>query len=379
MRQFDRSLSDVSPWARFRALSVFVQALVWATAGVAIVVVGLLVFGGRGTPPAIQGGRIDAPVTAATTSALLAALEVAPENPRTGYRRDLFELSSASDADHDGCDTRQEVLIVESVTPAQEGPGCSVDGRWLSAYDGVTVTVASQLDLDHLVAVAEAWDSGAATWDPARRGEYANDLGYSGSLVAVSASSNRSKGDRDPADWLPPRLEARCQYAVDWISVKVRWGLTADQDEVQALQTALDTCTAPVPAAPPVVPPGAPDWTTSTATTASAAPTGPLPAGPVFITALDCGTERVTVANRGDAAVDLTGWSVHDDGARHTFTFPSGSELLAGQAVTVASGPDPGGTGELIWTGSSVWNNEGDIASLVDPGGDEVSVMSCSE
>jgi hypothetical protein len=102
-------------------------------------------------------------------------------------------------------------------------------------------------------------------------------------------------------------------------------------------------------------------------------------AAPLLITAVDCGAERVTVANQGGAVVDLSGWALHDEGARHTFAFPSGFGLPAGQDVTVASGPSPVGTGELFWTGSSVWNNDGDTAHLVDPGGAEMSIRRCSE
>jgi lamin tail-like protein/uncharacterized protein DUF1524 len=371
VRQFARIQSH-AVWARFRARSGFVQALVWAVVGVAVVAaVGFLVLSGRGRPPVEQAGRLDPPRTSVTRGAFLAALRMAPEMPRTGFRRQSFELASASDADHDGCDTRQEVLIAESVTPAQVGPGCSVTGQWFSAYDGVTTTISSQLDLDHLVALAEAWDSGASTWDPARRGEYANDLGYSGSLIAVSASSNRSKGDRDPAEWMPRRREAWCQYAVDWISVKVRWGLTADRHEVEALEAALEACSGGLPVPPPAAPIST---TTTTAPTAASSPAVPL-----AVTTVDCDAERVTVANRGEAAVDLTGWSLHDEGTKHTFAFPLGFGLPPGQDVTVASGPNPARPAELFWKSSSVWNNDGDTAHLVDPGGAEVSIKPCSE
>jgi hypothetical protein len=396
VRKFDRSQPHASPWARFRGRSPYVQALVWAAVGVTVVgAVALIVLPSLGTQPVEQDGRLDQPTTSSSSTttvppddgddaaALLAALSVAEETPRSGFRRELFELGS-SDADHDGCDTRHEVLIIESVTPTQVGPGCAVTGQWLSAYDGVTITSPSQLDLDHLVALAEAWDSGASTWEPGRRGEYANDLGYSGSLIAVSASSNRSKSDRDPAEWMPRRREAWCQFAVEWISVKVRWGLTADREEVEALGTALDTCTAGIPGAPPVAPVSTATTIISTTTatiattTTTARTAAPSPAGSLSITALDCGAERVRVANPGSTEIDLGDWSLHDEGAKHSFMFPGGTTLPAGQAVTVASGPNPAGPGELSWTGSSVWNNDGDTAHLVDPGGTEVSLSPCT-
>ena len=142
-----------------------------------------------------------APATAATTVSgtglqLLARLATAPERP-SGYARALFV--HWIDADRDGCNTRNHVLVAESRTTPRIGAGCSVGGSWRSVYDGATTSNASSFDIDHVVALKEAWDSGAWAWTSARRQAYANDLGDSRSLRAVSASSNRSKSDRDPA------------------------------------------------------------------------------------------------------------------------------------------------------------------------------------
>lgn len=332
--------------------------------------------GGTGSTSPTSGGgsaattTTTAPPSSPSTprgngSALLAQLRVAPEDPRTGYDRDLFP--HWIDADGDRCDTREEVLIAESRTPAQVDPyGCKVvAGDWFSIYDGVTKDQPSELDIDHVVALAEAWDSGASGWDTNRRRDFANDLGYEGSLIAVTASSNRAKSDQDPAEWMPPRQEAWCQFATDWVSVKVRWDLSADQAEVTALQTALGTCDGS-PSGPP---PPAPTTTTTT-------PPPPASGGSVTVSALDCGGERVTVANGGSVAVDLTGWTIHDEGTKHTFTFPAGYTLTPGASVTVKSG-GAAGPGELAWTGASVWNNDGDTAYLVDPGGSVASTRSC--
>lgn len=172
----------------------------------------------------------------------LAGLRIAPEGPRTGYDRDLFR--HWVDADGDRCDTREEVLISESTSPAQVDPfGCKVvAGDWFSVYDGFSTEQPGDLDIDHVVALGEAWDSGAAGWDPARREAFANDLDHPEALIAVSASSNRSKSDEDPAEWRPPRREAWCQFARDWVTVKVAWDLTADQAEATALRDMLVTC-----------------------------------------------------------------------------------------------------------------------------------------
>lgn len=91
-----------------------------------------------------------------------------------------------------------------------------------------------------MMPLAEAWDSGASTWTPARREAYANDQKASSSLVAVTARSNRSKADQDPAQWMPPAPEAACRYVTEWTEDKGRWGLSADQAEIDALSVYAD-------------------------------------------------------------------------------------------------------------------------------------------
>ncbi|HEV3362944.1 MAG TPA: HNH endonuclease family protein [Acidimicrobiia bacterium] len=175
-------------------------------------------------------------------TAILVGLRVAPEGARRGYQRELFD--HWVDADHDGCDSREEVLIAESRSPAQVDPyGCKVvEGDWHSIYDGLTFSDPSELDIDHVVALAEAWDSGAANWDADRRQAFANDLGRPEALRAVSASSNRSKSDLDPGQWKPTRDAAWCEYAQDWVTVKKAWDLSADQNEIDDLRVMLRTC-----------------------------------------------------------------------------------------------------------------------------------------
>jgi hypothetical protein len=170
----------------------------------------------------------------------LTGLRIEPEHVG-GYERELFR--HWIDADRDGCDTRREVLIAESTTPVRVGAGCSiVGGSWFSAYDGVTTTDASKFDIDHLVPLKEAWDSGAHAWSDDRREAFANDLRLPDSLIAVSASSNRSKSDRDPADWMPPRAEHHCTYVVAWITVKRAWDLSVDPNEHRKLEQVLANC-----------------------------------------------------------------------------------------------------------------------------------------
>ncbi|MDQ0771550.1 hypothetical protein QF026_000016 [Streptomyces aurantiacus] len=93
-----------------------------------------------------------------------------------------------------------------------------------------------------MVPLAEAWDSGASAWTAARRQAYANDLDADRSLVAVTARTNRSKADQDPADWQPPLADARCTYTADWVATKLRWQLTADDRERAALTELAASC-----------------------------------------------------------------------------------------------------------------------------------------
>ncbi|AXE90028.1 hypothetical protein C1703_33875 [Streptomyces sp. Go-475] len=123
------------------------------------------------------------------------------------------------------------------------GPRCRLTGgSWWSYYDQTTVTSTSGLDIDHMVPLAEAWDSGASAWTARRREAYANDQGQETSLVAVTSSSNRSKADRDPAQWMPPATDVHCRYTAEWIATKLRWNLTADATEHASLNDLAASC-----------------------------------------------------------------------------------------------------------------------------------------
>lgn len=309
------------------------------------------------------------PASAGDPTAVLAGLRLAPEGVRAGYNRDLF--NHWVDADGDSCDTREEVLIAESRSQAQVDPyGCKVlAGDWFSVYDGLAFSDPSELDIDHVVALAEAWDSGASGWDTARRRAFANDLDRPEALVAVSASSNRSKSDLDPGQWKPTREAAWCQYARDWVTVKKAWDLSADQNEVDDLKVMLRTCTGPSPS-------GGTPAATSPPTTSTTITTSPPTGGTVTVAGLDCQGEAVTVRNGGSVPADLTGWSIHDEGIKHTYRFPAGYTLAPGASVIIRSG-GPAGPGELGWTNSYVWNNDGDAAHLLNGGGFVVATRPC--
>lgn len=93
-----------------------------------------------------------------------------------------------------------------------------------------------------MVPLEESWSSGAWQWTADQREAYANDLAAERSLVAVTAKTNRSKGAKDPANWLPPAESAHCTYVADWTVTKLRWGLTADKAEVAALTEVAAQC-----------------------------------------------------------------------------------------------------------------------------------------
>ncbi len=98
------------------------------------------------------------------------------------------------------------------------------------------------LDIDHMVPLKEAHRSGAHAWTAERREAYANDLGHPQALIAVKSGANRSKGDKDPANWMPPNRSYWCQYLGDWIAIKTRWELSVDQAEADALKKGLAVC-----------------------------------------------------------------------------------------------------------------------------------------
>ena len=205
---------------------------------------------------------------ALTALTVLSKIKVAKEQP-AGYSRSLFK--HWTDSDGDSCNTREEVLISESSSIAQvDAYGCKViEGNWWSPYDNVMHTNPSELDIDHMVPLKEAWDSGARNWSSSQRQMFANDLSDPRPLIAVTARQNRSKSDRDPSNWIPPNTQYTCTYLAEWVAVKFRWKLSMDQSEFGRVRNLLtQSCAsttiapwgssvvagAPIPAAPETVP-----------------------------------------------------------------------------------------------------------------------------
>jgi hypothetical protein len=194
------------------------------------------------------------PVVVGSALALLQTIRVENEY-QVGYVRTLFE--HWRDIDGDGCDSRDQVLKRDSISLPQVDPvNCNVvAGDWVSPYDGARWSNPSDIDIDHVVALKEAWDSGAWAWSAAQRKAFANDTSDSRTLLAVTDSVNQSKSDKDPSNWLPPLQSYTCTYLGNWIAVKVRWNLSMDSSEFGRIKNLLQsTCSslniAPIPNLP---------------------------------------------------------------------------------------------------------------------------------
>ncbi|MFE4659169.1 HNH endonuclease family protein [Streptomyces hydrogenans] len=199
------------------------------------------------SPLALPSAASAAPAAPAAAQVLnLAdAVDLVPvaDESRAGYTRDKFKHWNSGLDPADGCNTRAEVLQAEAVESPAVAAGCKLSGgEWFSYYDGQEVNDPAGLDIDHMVPLAESWDSGASNWDAKRREAYANDQDAAASLVAVTARSNRAKADRDPAEWMPPLPDAHCRYIGEWTATKLRWGLSADQAEADALKVYAEAC-----------------------------------------------------------------------------------------------------------------------------------------
>lgn len=202
--------------------------------------------GGAALTGVILGGVADWATTPGrdTQPASIEGLAVATDMPMDGYSRGEFGDDWTYHGS--GCDTREIVLRQQAVPGTYvAGKGCAaVDGEWLSRYTSVPVTDSSDVDIDHVVPLAEAWRSGASAWPVKMREAFANDLTRP-QLWAVDASSNRSKGDRDPSAWMPD--QDPCGYAQAWIAVKSHWRLTIDPAEHAALDRTLAGCNGATP------------------------------------------------------------------------------------------------------------------------------------
>jgi hypothetical protein len=211
------ALKQPSRWIIILATAAFAGALLTAPA--------------QATPPGIP--------TKATAQTRLNALTVAAEGSTADYDRDLFPLWITISGT---CNTRETVLKRDGTSVVTSAACAATSGSWFSPYDGATWTAASDLDIDHIVPLAEAWRSGADAWTTAQRQAFANDLTRP-QLIAVTDNVNQSKSDQDPSTWQPSVTSYRCTYAKMWVTVKAYYSLTLQSTEKTALQTMINTCT----------------------------------------------------------------------------------------------------------------------------------------
>jgi hypothetical protein len=283
---------------------------------------------------AVQKAAASAPTSAL---AALATIPVKGRAPMTGYSRDQFGTGWV-DTDHDGCDTRNDVLA-RDLTGDTVKPGthdCVVlTGTLADPYSGRTIafqrgaSTSTAVQIDHVVALSDAWQTGAQQWDAVKRTAFANVLRE---LLAVDGPLNEQKGDGDAATWLPPNKDYRCAYVARQVAVKATYGLWMTQAEKNASATVLATCPTmtlpdgvavalpqtavetPVPTttprtttAAPRTTTAAPRTTTAPRPTTAAPTTAAAPAGKTVSPGAFCSPEGATgVTSKGTAMVCKT-------------------------------------------------------------------------
>jgi hypothetical protein len=220
----------------------------WAVGLVALGVVAVLIAWPSDPDPSAPAGTptvtaaAPVPPPDAPSASVLGSLRVRTADAVAPYRRDAF----GEDWDYDpstGCNTRELVLIDESLVEPQVDDRCRTTvGRWRSIYDGITTDDPAELQIDHVVPLADAWRSGADAWTDAHRRAFANDRSSPDTLAAVTSSTNQSKGDSTPDEWLPPDEASWCAYAASWVKVKATWDLSVTESERDRLAEVLARC-----------------------------------------------------------------------------------------------------------------------------------------
>ena len=252
------------------------------------------------TPSALPAA--DPPSTNATNTAaaLLEQLPVKGRAPKTGYSRDQFG-DGWKDPDRNGCDARNDILARDMPDEVKDGPCKVLSGTIHDPYTGKTINfvrgndTSMAVQIDHRVALSNAWQTGAQQLSFDRRVELANDPL---NLIAVDGPTNGQKSDGDAATWMPPQRGYWCEYVTAQVQVKAKYGLWVTQPEKDAIVRALATCdgsgltaeVAPVETQPPAEVAPAPttevDYATCDAVRAAGA--APIHSGdPGYTTELD--------------------------------------------------------------------------------------------
>ncbi|MFD8974532.1 HNH endonuclease family protein [Streptomyces sp. NPDC059593] len=193
-----------------------------------------------GSPGGGSGGR---PAARGSALAAVDTLTVKGRAPKTGYEREKFGRAWA-DVDGNGCGTRDDILKRDLSGVRFTDGRCKVASGTLTddPYTGTTVAYVrgrSKVDIDHVVALSDAWQKGAGKWDADTRRRFANDPL---NLLAVDASTNRRKSDGDAATWLPPNKAYRCAYVARQVAVKKKYGVWVTGGERDAMKRVLGGC-----------------------------------------------------------------------------------------------------------------------------------------
>jgi hypothetical protein len=218
------------------------------------------------TPTSAPTAPTTTPTTAPGTAlAAVAELDVKGRAPRTGYDRDEFG-PAWQDVDRNGCDTRNDILGRDLVDVGYKPSTreCVVAyGTLHDRYSGDDIVfvrgqdTSTAVQIDHVVALSDAWQKGAQRWDDARRTAFANDPL---NLLAADGPLNQSKGDGDAATWLPPNKAFRCEYVARQVAVKLDYDLWVTRAEHDAMARVLVTCPKQeLPTSDPVPGPGGAD------------------------------------------------------------------------------------------------------------------------
>ncbi|MFJ6352434.1 HNH endonuclease family protein [Streptomyces sp. NPDC054835] len=190
-----------------------------------------------------DGGGARKPAAGGTALAAVDALAVKGRAPRTGYEREKFGRAWA-DVDRNGCGTRDDILQRDLSGVRLTDGRCKVASGTLKddPYTGGSISYVrgrSKVDIDHVVALSDAWQKGAQKWDPGTRLRFANDPL---NLLAVDSATNRRKSDGDAATWLPPNKAYRCTYVARQIAVKKKYGVWVTSGERDAMKRVLAAC-----------------------------------------------------------------------------------------------------------------------------------------
>lgn len=238
---------------------------------------------------AAQGASVAAPKSqpayATKATELLAALPVKGRAPKTGYNRTMFGQAWA-DVDRNGCDTRNDILKRDLTGVSYTNSvHCKVQsGTLADPYTGTTINflrgsaTSSAVQIDHVVALSDAWQKGAQQLTTEQRTSFANDPL---NLQATDGPTNMKKGDGDAATWLPPNKGFRCEYVARQISVKATYSLWVTQAEHDAMARILANCSgqlAPTNEKAPVVVAPAPEPAATQPAPVAAPPAAPAPA-----------------------------------------------------------------------------------------------------